>query len=76
LKKRKRVLALQNGNSSFAADGVMGNDVIGSDVSAGGDSEMNVFSNPMYDESNVMAGPDDWACEENEFSSMELSGCR
>ena len=70
------MLALQNGNSSFAADGVMGNDVIGSDVSAGGDSEMNVFSNPMYDESNVMAGPDDWACEENEFSSMELSGCR
>lgn len=35
LKKRKRMLALQNGES-FAADGVMGNNVIGNNVSHGG----------------------------------------
>lgn len=27
-----------------------------------GDAEMNVFSNPLYDEQNVMAGPEDQAC--------------
>lgn len=63
LKKRKRVLALQNGESSFAAVGVVGNDVIGTNVSVRGDSAMNVISNPLYDEQNVIAGPDDQVCQ-------------
>jgi len=29
----------------------------------GGDTEMYVFSNPLYDEQNVMAKPDDQACQ-------------
>jgi len=60
-KKRKRMLALQNGEP-FAADGDMGNNVIGSNVSHGGDVEMNVISNPLFAENNVTAGPDDEAC--------------
>ena len=36
LKKRKCVMALQNGESSFAVDGVVGNNVIGTNVSVGG----------------------------------------
>jgi len=35
LKKRKRMLARQNGDNSFAADGDLGNNVIGTDVSHG-----------------------------------------
>jgi hypothetical protein len=61
LKKRKRMFNLQNGES-FAADGDMGNNVIGTNVSHGGDAEMNVFSNPFFDEQDVMAGPDDQVC--------------
>jgi hypothetical protein len=28
----------------------------------GGDDDMNVMSNPLFDETDVMAGPDDQAC--------------
>jgi len=60
-KKRKRMLALQNGEP-FAADGEMGNNVIGPNVSHGGDLEMHVVSNPLFAENNVPAGPVDEAC--------------
>ena len=59
LKKRKRMLTLQNGDKSFAADGDLGNTVIGTDVSHGGDVEMNVIFNLLFDENVVKAGPDD-----------------
>jgi hypothetical protein len=36
LKKRMRVMALQNGETSFVVDGAVGNNVIGTNVSAGG----------------------------------------
>lgn len=62
LKKRKRMLALQNGEKSFAADGDEGNDVIGTTVSFGGYVKMNVISNPCFDEKDVTAGSDDQAC--------------
>ena len=62
LKKRKQMLALQNGDTSFVADGDLGTNVIGTDVSHGGDVEMNVISNPLFDENDVKEGPDDQAC--------------
>jgi len=63
LQKSKRVLGLQNGaTTSFAVDGDEGTIVIGTNVSHGGDIEMNVISNPLFDEQDVMAGPDDQAC--------------
>jgi hypothetical protein len=61
LKKRKRMLTLQNGET-FAAEGDVGNFVIGSNVSHGGDITMNVIADPLGDEQNVMAGPDVQAC--------------
>jgi len=57
LKKRKRVLALQHGECLDDED--MGNDVIGSYVSQGGDDEMFVAVNPLFDAQNDMAGFDD-----------------
>jgi len=56
------MMALQNGDTSFPADGDLGNNVTGTDVSHGGDVEMNVISNPLFDENDVKAGPDDQAC--------------
>lgn len=61
LKKRKRMLALQNGET-FAAEGEMGNYVIGSNVSHGEDIDMNVIAAPLGDEHIVTAGPDVQAC--------------
>ena len=61
LKKRKRMLALQNGET-FATEGDVGNIVIGSNVSHGGDVEMNVMADPIADEQIVAAGLDDQAC--------------
>ena len=56
------MLALHNGDTSFAADGVLGTNVIETDVShGGGDVEMNVISNPLFDENAVKAGLDDQA---------------
>jgi len=60
LKKRKRMLALQHGDC--LADGEMGNDVIGAYVSQGGDDEMLVTVNPLFDVETDMAGSDDQAC--------------
>jgi len=61
LKKRKRMRALQNGDT-FAAEGDVGNFVIGPNVSHGGDTEMNVTVDPIADEKIVAAGPDDQVC--------------
>jgi len=61
LKKRKRMLALQNGDA-FAAEGDVGNFVIGPNVSHGRDTKMNVIVDPIADEQIVVAGPDDQAC--------------
>lgn len=61
LKKRKRMLNRRN-EVPFDADGVVGNDVIGSNVSHGGDDDMYVTAGPIDDEQVVMAGPDDQAC--------------
>jgi len=61
LKKRKRALAIQNGEID-TTDGVVGNNVIGTNVSHGGDVDMNVFSDFLFDEQDVTAGPDDQAC--------------
>ena len=60
LKKRKRMLALQHGEC--LADGEMGNDVIGVYVSQGGDDEMLVTINPLFDVVTDTAGSDDQAC--------------
>jgi len=57
LKKRKRMLALQN-EKIFAAEGDVGNFVIGPNVSHGGDIDMHVFDDPLGDEQIVTAGPD------------------
>jgi len=54
------MLALQHGECF--ADGEMGNDVIGAYVSQGGDDEMLVTVNPLFDVENDMAGSDDQAC--------------
>jgi len=61
LKKRKRMLALQN-EEIFAAERDVGNFVIGSNVSHGGDIDMNVFDEPLGDEQVVTAGSDVQAC--------------
>lgn len=61
LKKWKCMLALQNGEP-FAAEGELGNFVIGSNVSQGGDVEMNVIDNHLFAEHDVRPGPDDQAC--------------
>jgi hypothetical protein len=61
LKKRKRMFALQT-EETFAAEGAVGNFVIGSNVSHGGDIDMNVIAGPLGDEQVVTAGPDDQAC--------------
>lgn len=55
------MLAIQNGEPSVA-EGELGNFVIRSNVSPGGDVEMNVFDNPLFAEYDVMAGPDEQAC--------------
>jgi len=63
LKKRKSMMALQNGETtSFAADGGEGNNVIGTNFSMGRDVEMNVISNQLFVDKDVMAGHDDQAC--------------
>jgi len=61
LKKRKRMLALHN-EEIFTVERDVGNFVIGSNVSHGGDIDMDVFAEPLGDEQIVTAGPDVQAC--------------
>jgi hypothetical protein len=75
LKKRKRALTgvaglehSPTGGTQAApefesvADGVMGNTLVGNIVSDGGDVVMTVNNNPLYDETDVTAGPASQAC--------------
>jgi hypothetical protein len=65
LKKRKRAKAVCNKNDveslSFGVDSATG---IGSSLGNGRDVVMTTLDNPLYDENNVTAGPDDQACRE------------
>jgi hypothetical protein len=47
---------------------------LGQNVSEGGENNMNVISNPLYDESDVSTGPASQACWVHEYPNMELSG--